>query len=386
MRPFLPRTVVLLGAVSFLNDTASEMIAPLLPVFLTAVLGAGPAVVGLVEGLAEAAASLLKLISGRLADRGWSVRGLVIGGYGLSNAARPLIGLGFGWAWVLVLRFLDRVGKGLRTAPRDALIAAVTPVAQRGRAFGFHRALDHAGAMLGPLLAFVLLQRDWSLPQVFYASLGPGLLLILLLGLGLQAPRRTRVETLPLLTWRGLDLRLRGVLVATGTLSLAAVPEAFLVLWAHEGGLQVDWVPLLWAAAHAVKAAVSLPGGLVADRWGRLRVLGAGWSLRVLVLLGLAGLPASGGWLWGLFLGYAAALALTEGAERALLGDLAPAPRRGTVFGLYHLLVGLLVLPGALWFGAVWQWIGRGPAFLLAALVTAVAAAALGWVAHRART
>ena len=158
MSRFLPRTVIILGLVSFLNDTASEMITPLLPLFLTATLGAGPAIVGLVEGLAEATASILKLVSSRLADRGWNSRKLVVGGYTVSNTARPLIGFALGWGWVLALRFLDRVGKGIRTAPRDALIASSTDEHVRGRAFGFQRALDHGGAMLGPLLAFGLLQ------------------------------------------------------------------------------------------------------------------------------------------------------------------------------------------------------------------------------------
>ena len=154
MKHFLPRTVIILGLVSFLNDTASEMITPLLPLFLTTTLGASAAIVGLVEGVAEATASILKLISGYLADRGWNTKKLVVSGYAVSNASRPLIGLASGWSLVLVLRFLDRVGKGIRTAPRDALIAASTDEQLRGRAFGFHRALDHSGAMLGPLLAF----------------------------------------------------------------------------------------------------------------------------------------------------------------------------------------------------------------------------------------
>jgi len=172
--------VLVLALVSFLNDAASDMIAPLLPLFLTATLGAGPAVVGLVEGIAEATASLLKLASGRLADRGWNHKRLVVGGYGVSNLARPLIGLALGWGWVLLLRFLDRVGKGIRTSPRDALIAASTTEQQRGMAFGFHRALDNAGAMVGPLIAFALLSSGLDLGRVFLWSLGPGVLVLVI--------------------------------------------------------------------------------------------------------------------------------------------------------------------------------------------------------------
>lgn len=157
-RMLLPRTVVVLGLVSLLNDAASELITPLLPIFLTATLGAGPVIVGFVEGVAEATASVIKLVSGRLADRGVPARPLLIAGYGLSNAARPLLGLALGWPMVLGLRFLDRVGKGIRTAPRDALIAGAVAAEQRGRAFGFHRSMDHAGAVVGPLAAYALLR------------------------------------------------------------------------------------------------------------------------------------------------------------------------------------------------------------------------------------
>ena len=178
---FLSRTVVVLGLVSFLNDAASEMITPLLPLFLTATLGAGPAIVGLVEGVAEASASLLKLVSGYLAYHGWNSKKLVISGYGLSNTTRPLIGLAFSWGWVFLLRFMDRVGKGLSTSPRDAMIASSTESHMRGRAFGFHRALDHAGAVVGPLIAFMLLSMAVDLHTVFLLSVIPGILVILLL-------------------------------------------------------------------------------------------------------------------------------------------------------------------------------------------------------------
>lgn len=364
--------------VSFLNDAASDMLAPILPLFLTAVLGAGPAAVGLIEGTAEAAASLLKLWSGRLADRGVSPKRLVVAGYGLSNLARPLMGLAFAWGWVLLLRFLDRVGKGLRTAPRDALISAAVDSALRGRAFGFHRAMDHGGAMLGPLIAFSLLQAGMEMRTLFLVSIVPGALLMLLLIRGVQdPPRPPRIETPPPLRWRALDRRLRLLVVATGVLAFAAVPDAFLVLWAHAQGLALVWVPLLWAVAHALRSAVTLLGGMLSDRCGRLAVLAVGWSLRVLMLILLA-LAENGPWVaWGLFLAYAAATAFTEGPERALVGDRAPPAQRATAFGLYHLVAGLLALPGALLFGALWQYVEMRAAFLTAAALTALAAAAV---------
>jgi len=369
---FLPRTVVILGLVSFLNDAASEMITPLLPIFLTITLGAGPAIVGLVEGVAEATASILKLISGRLADRGWNVKGLVIGGYGLSNTARPLIGLAFGWAWVLVLRFLDRVGKGLRTSPRDALIAASTESHLRGRAFGFQRALDHGGAVVGPLLAFVLLGWGLELHNVFLLSIVPGILVMLLLMFGLPPTPRIAAET-PIAVpvgWRGIDARLRALIIAAGGLALATTPEVFLVLWAQQRGLEIVWVPLLWATASAVKVVVAIPGGHWSDQFGRMPVLIVGWSARILILIAL-GLTATGELtIWLLFLTYAGSLAFTEGAERALIGDYAPAGQKATAYGVYHMISGLLALPGALLFGALWQWLGATTAFLTAAGLT----------------
>jgi len=370
---FLSRTVVVLGLVSFLNDTASEMIAPLLPVFLTATLGAGPAVVGLVEGVAEATASLLKLVSGRLADKGWNQKGLVLGGYSVSNLARPLIGLAFSWNLVLLFRFLDRVGKGLRTSPRDALIVGSTDPSRLGRAFGFHRALDNAGAMLGPLCAWFLLSKNMSMGHVFLWSLVPGILVVGLLTFGLETtpPAATEQKIAPL-RWAALDRRLRSLILATGGLALASAPEAFLVLWATDQGLQITWVPLLWAAASAVKAVVAGPAGILSDRFSRLSVLLCGWSLRILLLLALAWSSTTSHSIlvWPLFLAYAGSLAATEGAERALVGDFAGKEQRATAFGLYHMVVGLAVLPGALLFGTVWQAMGPKFAFAMNAVLS----------------
>lgn len=373
----LPRTVVVLGFVSFLNDTASEMITPLLPLFLTATLGAGPAVVGLVEGVAEATASLLKLISGRLADRGWNHKRLVLGGYGVSNLARPLIGVALGWSWVLVFRFLDRVGKGVRTSPRDALIAASTDANRRGRSFGFHRALDNAGAMVGPLIAFALLSANLPLEQIFLWSLVPGLLVLALLLWGLDGtpPAAPHPDKSPL-RWSMLDSRVRGLIIATGGLALASAPEAFLVLWASDRGLSVAWVPLIWAGASAVKAVIAGPAGALSDHFGRVPVLLTGWSLRISLLLALALTVNGQGEVltWVLFLSYGGALAMTEGAERALIGDFSKVSQRGTAFGLYHMTTGFAALPGALLFGVLWQHFGAATAFVAAAAIASLSA------------
>lgn len=379
----LPRSVIVLGFVSFLNDAASEMITPLLPLFLTMSLGAGPVVIGLIEGVAEATASLLKLISGRLADRGILPKWLLLGGYGISNLARPMIGLALSWSWVLGLRFFDRVGKGVRTSPRDALIAVASGDGRRGHAFGFHRAMDNAGAVVGPLAAFSLLSLSVPLGHVFLISVLPGVLVMSLLLFGLPrqklavTPASPSSSTLPALHWSRLDRRLKGLLLGAGGLALAAVPEVFLVLWARSRGLEIVWVPLIWAAASFVKSILSWPAGALSDHVGRIPVVLVGWGLRVLMLLFLAHAVKSELQIWGFFLGYAGALALTEGAERALIGDFAPQRLKGTVFGFYHLLTGVLALPGALLFGAVWQALGERYAFYMSAFLTAVAAAGM---------
>lgn len=374
----LPRTVLILGLVSLLNDAASEMITPLLPIFLTATLGAGPAIVGLVEGVAEATASILKLLSGWLADRGWSSKRLVLGGYALSNGVRPLIGLAIGWPLVMTLRFADRIGKGLRTAPRDAMIAGATDSSLRGRAFGFHRSMDHAGAVIGPLAAYLLLEAGAPLSNVFYWSVLPGVCVVLLIAGGLpRVPQRIQPDSRPSLRWRVLHPRIKGMVAAAGGLALGSVPEVFVVLWARSAGLEIKWVPLLWALASLAKMFTAWPAGALSDRMGRSQVLAIGWSFRVAMLVTLAGVEARDASVWLLFVLYSMSLAFTESAERSLIGDHARAGERGTAFGYYHLASGLLLLPGAVLFGAIWERWSSSVAFTAAACVTALSAASM---------
>ncbi len=384
MKSMLPRTVLVLGLVSLLNDTASEMIFPLLPLFLTTVLGAGPAALGLIEGVAEAASSILKLVAGRLADRGWNHKHMVLTGYATSNAARPLIGLALGWSSVLALRFLDRVGKGWRTSPRDAIISASVTAGVRGRAFGFHRSMDHAGAMLGPLVAFVLLKSGMDMRNVFLISLAPGLMLLTLLALKLPATPAVAKPAVPL-QWNALHGRLRALILAAGGLAFAAMPEAFLILWAWRGGVDTVVVPLLWAAAHGAKSLVAGPAGMLSDRIGRIPVLVMAWTCRAGSLTCMAILPHDGLLIWGLFILYAAALAMSEAAERALIGDVAAEDRKATAFGLYHLAGGLAALPGAILFGLIWQYVSMSAALLMAAGLTAAAAALFALSLRRVR-
>jgi MFS family permease len=398
--------VWVLGLAALLNDASSEMITPLLPVFLSLSLGAGPAIIGLIEGLAEATSSFFKVLSGRWVDRGASAGSLVIAGYTISVTARPWMGLAgslLGWPVVMFLRFLDRVGKGLRTSPRDSLIADMVEPGARGRAFGLHRALDHTGAVIGPLLAAALLAAGWPLRSVFLFAAVPGLLVLvnLLVGLsprfngGREVSQSVPVKPLPVkpllvklnseglgfrASWRVMPKEIRGLILGGGVLAMVAVPEMLLVLWATSAGVPVVAVPLLWSGLSLAKVVSVYPAGWAVDRYGVRWLLAVGWALRVMLLLVLALVPRtplSATVLLGL---YSMAIALCEPAERAWIGDATKQGLRGRAYGTYYMSVGLAALPGAALLGALWQWLGPSAALAFAALVTAVVA---GWLLRR---
>ena len=371
--------VLLLGVVSFFNDAASEMIYPLLPLFLATVLGAGPAALGIIEGIAESTASFLKLASGFISDRAHRRKSWVVGGYILSNAARPLIGLTTIWTGVLALRFFDRIGKGIRTSPRDALIAESTPLPYRGKAFGFHRAADHAGAVVGPLLATLLLVSfHLDLKTVFILSVIPGLLAVAVLSAGVkETPIETRqiAHHEPLQVrrvWREMPHPLRRFVLLLFLFTLGNSTDAFLLLKAQQLGVSVALIPVLWTVLHIVKMGSSLPGGIASDRWGRKGVIVTGWMVYALTYAGFA--IADSTWqAWALFMIYGLYFGLTEGAEKALIADLAPAHLRGSAFGLYHLMIGIGALPASLLFGWVWQVYGDSTAFGMGATLAMAA-------------
>jgi MFS family permease len=377
----LPRAVVVLGAVSFLTDASSEMIYPLLPIFLSSVLGAGALAVGAIEGAAESVASLLKLASGWWSDRASRRKPLVVAGYALASAARPLIGVTQSAWQVLGLRLTDRVGKGLRSAPRDALIADAVAPALRGRAFGFHRAADHAGAVVGPLIAFALLGAGLSMRGVFLAAAIPAALAVLAVVVLVREPQREVPQALssptPLAPGRArLGRPFWTYLVVVLVFTLGNSSDAFLLLRANELGVPAAQIPILWAAFHVVKSLASTPAGALSDRVGRRPLIIAGWVLYAAVYLGFA--RANEGWhAWALFLAYGAFFALTEGVEKALVADLAPAQARGTAFGWYNLVLGIGALPASLVFGAVWQWAGAPAAFAMGAALSVVASVGL---------
>lgn len=371
-RKGLSRNVVILGLVSLLNDGASEMIYPLLPAFLTAVLGAGPAALGIIEGIAEATASLLKLYSGYLSDRVKKRKGWIVAGYSLSNIIRPLIAFSTTWLQVLALRFSDRVGKGLRTSPRDAIIADSTAVEFRGTAYGFHRAMDHAGAIVGPLAATALLYLFHDdLKTIFLLSFIPGLLAVGMLLFGLREKQAEGRASRPAAfdirsAWAEMPGSFRKYLVILLLFTLGNSTDAFLLLRAQQLGVAVTLLPAIWVVLHLVKMSFSVPGGIISDRIGRRKVIVTGWIIYAAVYAAFG--AADREWhAWALFAVYGIYFGLTEGVEKALVADFAPAHLRGSAFGLYHLVVGVGALPASLLFGLVWQKAGAAAAFAMGA-------------------
>lgn len=373
----LPRTVIVLGLVSLFNDLASEMVVPLIPVLLATVLGAGPVALGLVEGVADAVASFLKLWSGRHSDwLGGQRKGLTLYGYALSNLARPLLGLAGSWGAVLLLRGVDRMGKGLRSAPRDALVTDTTPPEIVGYAYGYHRALDNAGALGGSLVAAAVLA--WSaatLPEVILWSAVPGVMAVLLLAFGIrETAARTPLKEragLPPLRWSVLSAQMRGYLLVLALFTFARASETFIVLRGHELGINVVHLLLLWAALNLAKAVTSTWGGRLADEFGRGRLMLVSWAAYGVSYV-LLGQVVHAAWLWAVTIGYGLFAGLSEGAERALISDFSKADERGTAFGWYHLMVGVAAIPAGLVFGGIWHYQGAGWAFSFAGLLAAV--------------
>ncbi|MBP6876113.1 MAG: MFS transporter [Candidatus Eisenbacteria bacterium] len=385
----LPRAVIAVGVVSFLTDFSSEMIYPLLPAFLTAVLGAGAVAIGLIEGVAESTASLLKLVSGYWTDRVHRRKPFLLAGYGLAGLARPLIGLALSWPFVLALRFLDRVGKGLRTSPRDALIADVTDPRQRGAAYGLHRAMDHAGAVAGPLAAAgLLLIPGVTLPHIFFLAAIPAALVIIVILAFVHEPRAHTAKPAPTAPsspsappGRGIppamplphspvekDSRreIGALLVAVLLFTLGNSTDAFLLLRLGEAGYSSSSIALLWAFHNLVRMISAYFGGALSDRTGRRTLVLSGWAFYALIYLAF-------GWIHSptalipVFLAYGIFFGLSEPAEKAWIADLSPSTHRGRLFGFYNLAVGLGALPASLLFGWIWKSYGSTAAFTMGA-------------------
>jgi len=379
-KPRIPRPVWFLGWTSLFTDAATEMIYPLLPVYLSRVLGATAVSLGIIEGVAEGVNSLLKVISGYWSDRSSRRRPIVIAGYAISSISRPLIAFTTSWPQVLIIRALDRTGKGIRGAPRDALLARFATPSTRGRIFGFHEAMDHAGAIVGPLMATVVL---FYVPEgyrlVFALTAIPGAIAVTLLFFVDEDAALTGVDSVkpkPRVqgpTSQRLPRRLVAFMGVLLLFSLGNSADAFLLLRLSDALGGAKYVPLMWAAIHVVKASLSTWGGVLSDQFGRKQLIVAGWVVYALVYFGFAWSTSAAAFI-GWFLFYGVYFALAEGPSKALVTDMTPADRRGAAFGMYNGTIGAGALVASILFGYLYEHFGSPVAFMTGAgLATAAA-------------
>jgi MFS family permease len=390
--------------VSFFTDVSTEMIYPLLPVFLASVLGANASFIGAIEGVAETTASLLKLVSGWWSDRVGSRKMLVVAGYGIASIVRPFTAMTQTASQVLMIRLSDRIGKGIRTSPRDALLADSAPVSARGRAFGFHAAADNAGAVVGPLLAFLFLKLqgvgsfdgtrrllphdEQALRNVFWLSAVPALIaMIVLIIVVRDVPKHAEAKkdegSIDQMAG-GLTKRFWAYLVVVLLFTLGNSTDAFLLLRANQLGVPIAMAPILWALLNFVKSATGTYGGGLSDRVGRKPLIVGGWILYSAVYFAFGWATAA--WhAWILFAVYGIFYGMTEGTEKALVADIVPTRRRGSAFGWYNLAIGLGALPASLIFGRIWDTAGAPTAFVFGASLALIAAVLMTFVAPSTR-
>ena len=384
----LPVNVWVLTVTSFLTDVSSEMLTNLIPLFLLNVLGVRTSVVGLIDGVAETTASILKLYSGVLADRLGKGKALTVLGYTISAISKPFLYFANGWGTVLAVRFSDRLGKGIRTSPRDALLAGSVPAGRRGLAFGVHRAGDTAGAFVGLSIATYIIwvtqakAMELTKPtfqRLVLASIIPAFLAVIILALGArEVATASKGIAPPKLTWAGLDKRFKFFLLAVILFTLGNSSDSFIVLRGQERGLNVIQLMGMSLTFNAVYALLSSPAGSLSDRIGRRALILTGWLIYGIIYIGFA-LAHTGAQIWVLFAFYGIYYALTEGTARALIADLVPAPQRGTAYGIFYASVGFTALPASVIAGVLWQgiggWTGFGPSapFLFGASLSLLA-------------
>ncbi len=392
----LDRNVKVLGVVSLLNDLSSEVAVRTLPLFLANVLGVKAGVIGFIEGIAESTATLLKIASGYLADRLGKKKALTVWGYGLSGFTKPLLYFANTWGLVLLVRFLDRVGKGIRTAPRDALIADVTPEQHRGRAFGFNKAMDKVGAVVGLLLAAWILSIMQSgqgmLTHAGYQALVllsviPGLAAVLILAVGVREPassgsNRSKKD---FLGWQSLDNRFKAFLGVIVLFTLGNSSDAFLMLRAQTVGLSTTEIFLLLAAFNLVVTLSSFPAGILSDHLGRRGLIISGWLIYAFIYFGLA--IATAAWHVGtLYILYGLYYGAFQGAASALVADLVPPERRGTAYGLFNGAIGVTVFPASLIAGLLWQWFSPAAPFFFGAALAGLSSCFLLLIPEKTET
>jgi MFS family permease len=370
----LPKTVWLIGLISFVNDSASEMLYPLMPLYLASVLMVGPKALGIIEGIAEATSSLFKLMSGVIVDKTKKTKPWIVFGYLLAGIGRPLIAFANSWLVVLMIRFTDRLGKGLRSSPRDALLAESVPANQRGITFGLHRSMDNAGAVVGPLLAAFLLYQNVPLREIFFWAIIPGVITVAL-ALCLKEPPRVSAETPTTFTWSmaGLPSEFKRYILVVGLFALSNSSDMFLLLRAKELGVSQEQIPLLWATISLITTLFGTPLSALSDRFSRRYFIAIAWAAYTLIYVGMSFSNLTIAWLLGLFALYGLFKAATEGVEKALVADLAPSGLTGTAFGWFNLSSGIMLLPASMIFGWLYESINPSVAFLFSGSCSALA-------------
>jgi MFS family permease len=370
----LPRTVWLIGLISLVNDSASEMLYPLMPLYLSSVLMAGPKALGIIEGIAEATSSIFKLVSGVIVDRTKKAKPWIVLGYTLAGIGRPLIAIANSWVWVLAIRFTDRMGKGLRSSPRDALLAESVNENQRGVTFGLHRSMDNAGAVIGPLLAAMFLAMGVPLKDIFLWAIVPAVITITL-ALCIKEPPREAVPQASKFSWslEGMPDQFKKYLVVAGIFALGNSSDMFLLLRAREAGVPQEQIPLLWAAISLITTVFGTPLSALSDTFGRKRFILIAWIAFAFFYIAMGFPGISTYQIFGLFGIYGLFKAATEGVEKALVADMAPAGMAGTAFGWFNLVTGLMLLPASFIFGWVYESIAPLYAFLFSGICALVA-------------
>jgi len=374
----LEGNVFFAGLVSFFMDFSSEMIYPLVPIFLSSVLGVNKSVIGLIEGTAESTASLLKVFSGWLSDRMGRRKILMLAGYGISSLSRPLIALSTLWGHVLVFRFIDRCGKGIRGAPRDAIIAESSPRKELGRSFGFHRGMDTLGAVAGPAVAFIILSLfTGNYRIVFWLSMIPGIIAVLFVLFFIREQKNRNPEAKkrePFAVrnfWPGLDWRYKAFVAVAALFALGNSSDVFLILRAQQIGIPTLMIPIIYLFFNLVYSLSSIPAGLVADKFGRKRVILLGFVLFAAIYYGFA-IAGSTTTIWLLFGFYGVFMGLTEGVQKAFLATIIPQDFKATAFGVYNTAVGLAMLPASLIGGYLWDKLGPHATFYYGILTAAI--------------
>ncbi|GBD99066.1 bicyclomycin/multidrug efflux system [bacterium BMS3Abin07] len=371
------KNVTIAGLVSFFMDISSEMIYPLVPLFLANVIGVNKSVIGLIEGIAESTASLLKVFSGWYSDRIGNRKWLMVAGYGISTLSRPFIALASGWHEVLGSRFMDRFGKGIRTAPRDAIIAESTDTAFLGRAFSLHRAMDTMGAVVGPALAlfFLGLFSNHYRP-IFWLSMIPGIIAVFLIILFITEKKKpqTAPSAKQSLSLKHFDRRFIFFVGIAAIFAIGNSSNVFLILRAQQTGISVAVIPLVYLLFNAVYALSSIPAGIVADRFGMKRVILLGFLLFAFLYYGFA-VVSDTGTIWILFALYGLCMGLTEGVQKAFIATMIPPDFKATAFGAYHTVTGLAMFPASLMGGWLWDNVSPSATFYFGAATAALSAA-----------